>query len=674
MASYVLTKQDTSAQLAQTFTLDFGSKASSDNVAHGVDISSYLTAKNLTISSVAVGTTFESSGVANTITAFKNGTIIGLNISGGFAGDNLGGSVVATLSDGSTITRTLTVANASGTNQSAALPQLAAPPAYNSTNRPPSIWDDVTRGFLVNDVTQYDGRTYTCVDNTAGGAAWVMINQLGGADPVKLFAANPGGATTLQCAYGTEDIAAGYTGPLVDVAALTQGASNATSTITAQASPPGSLEKVLADYASTMVDNQVNGIGVGKWYDQSGKGNDGIGDTSTYGVFINRVKSPTSKVCLSVGQLTGAHRMKVPNTCTFVQNNFMAYFEGRIPNAFADKSYMLFELGNDSTKDAILVYINGTGSLYANVIIGGVSKNFGFLNIATSKLFYPSSDWGPFLIWSDANGIYVSHNTTDVFTWFGGAPGSGTMTGGCIFNSEMFQTLQGNVAISLFAAGTAGTPGQRSAMIRGGVRRTGFNGLIKRRVVFVGDSRTQGYQADDGINWPAAMQDRARAVGIGFKSFNLGVSGIQTPAIQQVMMPKVLDMYRANTSNFMVLFAGTNDFAISGSTPQTTVNNLKAMCQQAQAAGYIVVLVGEVSRNDNATANAYIQQVITLLRVQAPAFCNIYVDPTRVPVLNAPTNTTFWAADQLHYNTQGQDLFSSVVLSAMASALAASAP
>lgn len=110
MTVYSLTKVDTSGLLNQPFSLDFGSKSSADTVSIGVDITTYLTAKTLTISSVALGSSYESSN-AGQITPFNIGNVIGLTLIGGFAGDLMGGSVIATLSDGSTLTRSFTIQN-----------------------------------------------------------------------------------------------------------------------------------------------------------------------------------------------------------------------------------------------------------------------------------------------------------------------------------------------------------------------------------------------------------------------------------------------------------------------------------------------------------------------------------------------------------------------------------
>lgn len=112
-------------------------------------------------------------------------------------------------------------------------------------------------------------------------------------------------------------------------------------------------------------------------------------------------------------------------------------------------------------------------------------------------------------------------------------------------------------------------------------------------------------------------------------------------------------------TNVVVIWGGTNDFALGGATVATVYANLQTYCNARKAAGWNKVLViTTVSRFGNNPGTGHtndfdIAAYNTLIRANWPTFADGLIDVAanaNLGGLGAYANTTYFLADQVHPN------------------------
>lgn len=107
-------------------------------------------------------------------------------------------------------------------------------------------------------------------------------------------------------------------------------------------------------------------------------------------------------------------------------------------------------------------------------------------------------------------------------------------------------------------------------------------------LIAFGDSLTAGYGIEVTEAWPARLQERLDAEGLGFRVVNAGVSG-ETTSGGLRRLPWVLD--RNPTAAVVVIALGGND-GLRGVPVDVMTDNLRGMIAEAEGRGLRVLLAG----------------------------------------------------------------------------------
>lgn len=183
-------------------------------------------------------------------------------------------------------------------------------------------------------------------------------------------------------------------------------------------------------------------------------------------------------------------------------------------------------------------------------------------------------------------------------------------------------------------------------------------------VMAAGDSITQGLGLPDPStqSWPAIMQSDRPALDVD----NRGVAGRcavdYVAELERIIKP---DGNPVRTTNWMVLFIGTNDLLSLGRTPAQVITDVTTICDawRNQAPGTNkVCLVSCLPRTglSNTTRNAYNTSLAGLVGTHADCFANL----DTVTQLSDPTNVTYYQ-DGTHPTAAGMAYIPPVIEAAM---------
>lgn len=128
--------------------------------------------------------------------------------------------------------------------------------------------------------------------------------------------------------------------------------------------------------------------------------------------------------------------------------------------------------------------------------------------------------------------------------------------------------------------------GGAEASAPGGGRPAASTRASRPKVVILGDSLSAGYGLNDGESYPARLQERIDAAGLGYEIANVSVSG-DTSAGGLRRLEWALD----GDVRVVVLELGAND-GLRGLPVDALRENLARMIERAQARGVRVVLAG----------------------------------------------------------------------------------
>lgn len=198
-------------------------------------------------------------------------------------------------------------------------------------------------------------------------------------------------------------------------------------------------------------------------------------------------------------------------------------------------------------------------------------------------------------------------------------------------------------------------------------------------VVCDGDSITAGsYQTMNG-NYPRflSLPSGYKVYNAGIPSQQIGTAGGVHGLIQNAAtyVDPFLDT-NADT-NIYVAFAGTNDISSSNVSGATLYANMVTLCQARQAAGWKVVVVTILPRNNttgtyNTPALFYAQSSAfnALVRSNWRSFANAIADVGGDGLIGQAAsylNTSYYWTDGIHPNSQGSSIIARYVRNAISS-------
>jgi lysophospholipase L1-like esterase len=186
--------------------------------------------------------------------------------------------------------------------------------------------------------------------------------------------------------------------------------------------------------------------------------------------------------------------------------------------------------------------------------------------------------------------------------------------------------------------------------------------LGQRQIAFLGDSITEAFSTVGAPAWTRFIAPMGAA--------NLGAGGATAPEVLWMLRAGLLANVRPN---IVVLEIGTNDLAL-GTTPRETainvLNILRELRRQLPEAQIVVVGVLPLGDPPDASIRRDGDEYNQLLARWAPALGAMFVDPG--PLFRAVDR--FVAEDLLsdgvHPTATGYEVYSHVVLPAIAAALA----
>lgn len=184
------------------------------------------------------------------------------------------------------------------------------------------------------------------------------------------------------------------------------------------------------------------------------------------------------------------------------------------------------------------------------------------------------------------------------------------------------------------------------------------------RVIFVGDSLTYGLGATKGRNYPFYVN-----VSSSWLWYSEGVTG---EAWSDIVAREASTFIFANSTNWLIAFAGTNDVS-DGKSVATMQSGITTYMGDAVAAGFVKAntVVFTLSVQNLGAGGTVRNDYNTWLRANFSSFAGFLVDLVNDPQLGSsltgvPFHPEFWF-DGAHYNDAGYVLLAALVRSTIGS-------
>lgn len=161
--------------------------------------------------------------------------------------------------------------------------------------------------------------------------------------------------------------------------------------------------------------------------------------------------------------------------------------------------------------------------------------------------------------------------------------------------------------------------------------------MASQNVVCVGDSITAGL----GVTtpWPSSL-----SLTLSSTVTNKGISGNQMAYVAPYGGGNVDPLLVAGQKNVLIIWLGTNDFAVGGATPATVEGELATYVAARQAAGWYVISVNMIDRGD---FNVNTQKAAYNTYMGTATLDGVVVLPTLTPD-GSSSNTTNFQSDKVH--------------------------
>lgn len=229
-----------------------------------------------------------------------------------------------------------------------------------------------------------------------------------------------------------------------------------------------------------------------------------------------------------------------------------------------------------------------------------------------------------------AGGIGLLFDNNKIF-------GNPVDTGGLGYGAHaFFAGSNSNITFSVTGAGNVGY------LILCAALKAASGKGVKTNVVCDGDSITAGF----GINssWTNLLQLRNPN-----QVFNIGVSGETLAIMTSNAATNVDPKFRAHMTNVCVIWGGTNDFAVSGSSLATVEGLMNTYVTARIAAGWKVIAPYMLDRGGGGGSFTTNQQAFNAFLSGLPSGLNAtVVFPATLIAQGASNNTTYFQADKTH--------------------------
>lgn len=489
--------------------------------------------------------------------------------------------------------------------------------------RPPGVGDDAQDGHAVGDLWQVGGRVWQAVSVQPGAAQWQMLPDT--TLPGDVF------GTRTRFAGGTVRLVRGYVGPALDVEVTHQGQQQ---TRTLHLTAQGGL-----DTAPLQERDPGTYAFVTRVYDQSGHGHALEATAGRHVVHIGEVRIAGAEA-MSWGEANGPGGFVIPADMRLDTSGF--FFSTLGTYASSNAGYAAYPvplvLGQEGLGFKVFF---GSYSLDGFVHVADNASPDQKLDLVVNNAPAMFSVWrhGPAMRVRSGNihamgqnlasaaalaGGYLGYNA-DGGPWFSQGRNTGQWTG-VVLADHISDPEQ----VSHFQAAVA--------------RQINAMPQVRRTVVTIGDSRTEGYQVPDGRNWPWLMQANMR-----YQSYNLAVSGATTRHMLG-MLPAAARVAVHAGERVAVVFGGFNDHIQKTAIPyEETVENLGQIVSQLQGMKYHVVLVEEAASDP--VLRAQLHAAVQDGRIRPDSV----VDPFAPGhPLADPSNPQYWVGDMTHPSALGQ--------------------
>jgi lysophospholipase L1-like esterase len=520
----------------------------------------------------------------------------------------------------------LTLPNGSTTSFSAA---LASRPSQTVTQRAPTATDDLSSGYAIGHLWNFNGTIYQALQVTVGKAVWQPISAAQGLPT--------DAAATPLAAYSNRALnVAWLNGNWIDVSATAGGTATTIKFINGQPDI-AALVKVIG-----------GGLGyVSKWYDQSGSTLDATQTTAT--------NQPTIRADVQTGGVPSIIFDSVINGGTTTQK-FLTLPAGVTATANADS---LFVVGRAYSSRRAVAFAQLTNASFTQTLssnaVGGATAGQALTyfygaayRTASPALTEQVMGWTSS---STAQQVY-SGNSYNAYS----PQAANTMAGGFIGSiSASGNSATGYAELSAVVIYARGLSATDTLNLRGSLTRL-FNLTPHVQDVWVvdGDSITEGYGSTALQNMPR------KALGLlntPMRVYDTALYGDTVSGRISAYPTYAGAMYRAAArNNILSIAAGTNDLGTNNATGAATYALLTQYINMAHATGFKVMCATVLPFNFTSSAETERQNYNTLIRANSggsygaagvcDALADIAADPT-MGALSALSNTSLYF-DGLH--------------------------
>jgi lysophospholipase L1-like esterase len=196
-----------------------------------------------------------------------------------------------------------------------------------------------------------------------------------------------------------------------------------------------------------------------------------------------------------------------------------------------------------------------------------------------------------------------------------------------------------------------------------------------KQIIFEGDSLTQGVHGE-ASPYPHNLITHDYSA-INLHAANLGRAGNYVTIISSEAPNRIDPLYDSSFSkNIVVVWGGTNDLACAPYTAANTYNLLKSFCTNRKAAGFNVVFMTCLPRQDaavtqgdfetkrqayNALLRADFNTAVSGYVYSGAAWADYMVDVESNTNLQDPNNLTYFSSDKCHLTVTGYAQVSAAV-------------
>ncbi|MBB2201566.1 SGNH/GDSL hydrolase family protein [Gluconacetobacter tumulisoli] len=524
-------------------------------------------------------------------------------------------------------------------------------PAGNAStrlDRRPTAQDDSRAGYAEGDLWQAQGQVWRAASVQAGAARWVGLKT-----------GRPGDAFGAHTVFagGPMQMVTGYAGPVLDLAVLVSG-QRRTRTIAVR--PDGTFDGGALDAALAERDPGTDAI-VLRIYDQSGHGNHLTAIPGREVAHIGAIRIAGHET-ISWGEDNGPGGFVIPDSLTVPANGFFFGTTGMYASSnTASGAYPVPVLLGGRKGGRAFKLFTGSYTLDGFVHLADPNspdQKTGLVVTNSPAAFGVTAEPGGYDLMSGnaissyrsavpagtLAGGYVGYNA-DGGSWYSQGRNTGQWTGIVIADGGISDGSLRDFRASAAAVGN-------------------FMPQLKSVLIAIGDSRTEGYQVQDGLNWPVLMQRKAR-----YQSYNFSVSGATTRQMRAAL-PAADALARRASTRVAVIFGGFNDQLETNHIPVAeTIATLGMIVKNLKTYGFTVAIVDEA--NTDGAPRQPIQDAVRTGAIPA----DVEVDPFAAgQPLYSVENRTYWQDDDTHPTALGQAFLAEAIWAKVGPRLAPAPP